>query len=123
MRCGKSVILAHALSYARRAYPAENWTASAPRADPSRLRVWASVHTCHSSHQTHVHPHGALSGVYYVHVPPSAGLLTLFDPRGVHAAPPFGITTVEHAPSAGDVVAFPPWLPHAVSPSRRACLT
>ena len=70
-----------ALAYAQAASPAENWTAPArgePSIDPDRLRVWASVHDCHSHHVTHTHPHGRLSGAVYLHAPRWAGRLRLY---------------------------------------------
>jgi uncharacterized protein (TIGR02466 family) len=82
--------------------------------DADRMHVWASVHESCSSHPRHVHPGATVSGVVYLSVPLAAGSLVFSDPRG--AVPPFE-DTVRFEPDVGDLVLFPPWLPHEVSPN------
>ena len=66
-------------------------------------------------HQPHVHAQSAISGVYYVRVPPQAGDLKLQDPRGF---PMFPFERSHYiSPEEGDLVLFPGWLPHAVLPT------
>lgn len=84
------------------------------------MEVWASVHDgCNSVHPTHVHPGATLSGVLHVRVPRAAGRLIFKDPRGF--LPPFDLSSIRHTPVEGEVVLFPPWLPHAVAPARGDC--
>ena len=84
-----------------------------------RMVVWASVHEHDSHHQSHVHNDGLLSGVFYANVPADAGHLVFSDPRGVSPYHPQESPLSpfdEHriAPKVGDIVLFPPWLPHRV---------
>ena len=83
---------------------------------PEKLNVfmWASVHDSCMAHLAHTHPNATVSGVYYVNVPLGSGDLVFEDPRG--ALPPFGNRHIVK-PRAGQVVLFPSWLVHAVSPS------
>eukprot|EP00750_Incisomonas_marina_P020785 INCI4087.1.p1 GENE.INCI4087.1~~INCI4087.1.p1 ORF type:complete len:311 (+),score=57.37 INCI4087.1:212-1144(+) len=83
--------------------------------DPSfAMFMWATVHNSCVSHLPHVHEDSMVSGVFYLTVPPGAGDLVLEDPRGM--VPPFG-NRVIHSPKVGDIVLFPSWLVHHVSPS------
>ena len=78
------------------------------------FHIWASIHTQCSTHPRHVHPGATLSGVMYVAVPSCGGQLAFADPRG--ALPPFEPSIV-HGPESGELILFPPWLPHEVTPS------
>mmetsp|Transcript_33302 Transcript_33302/g.48215 ORF Transcript_33302/g.48215 Transcript_33302/m.48215 type:complete len:280 (+) Transcript_33302:476-1315(+) len=88
------------------------------------LVVWASVHTAQSIHQPHVTEDALVGGVYYVRVPPNAGRLELYDPRGKSPlrdlndpmsppSPPFH-RVVGVQPVEGKLVLFPGWLVHSV---------
>ena len=95
-----------------------------------------------SMHTAHVHENSAVSGVFYVRVPARSGAISfevgcaLFDsaeftstrvlttapvslspqdPRGTR--PPFARNRLHHAPVAGELLLFPPWLVHGVAPS------
>jgi len=76
--------------------------------------MWAGVHEDCMAHMAHTHPQSAVSGTYYVAVPPSGGDLVLEDPRG--PLPPFQQRIV-HRPRSGGVILFPSWLQHSVSPT------
>ena len=52
-------------------------------------------------------------------MPRAAGRLIFKDPRGF--LPPFDQSSIRHTPVEGEVVLFPPWLPHAVAPARGDC--
>lgn len=98
-------------------------------AQTHRMVVWASVHRGDSSHPLHVHEDALVSGVFYASVPSGAAELIFSDPRGVSpyavagggegvsapavSPPPFD---QEHRvqPTQGDLLLFPPWLPHRV---------
>ena len=89
--------------------------------------LWVSVLERGAPHAAHIHPHGVISGTYYVTVPEGAGGLRLEDPRlpMMMAAPPRrgdasdalrSFVTV--TPTAGDVVMWESWLRHEVLPGR-----
>mmetsp|Transcript_56515 Transcript_56515/g.126263 ORF Transcript_56515/g.126263 Transcript_56515/m.126263 type:complete len:214 (+) Transcript_56515:479-1120(+) len=72
-------------------------------------------HLIPSPHPTH--QGSAVSGVFYVAMPPCAGGIHFRDPRGITTA--FGAenTWISHTPRAGELLLFPPWLEHYVAPS------
>ncbi len=78
------------------------------------LRPWATVHPNGGWHDLHTHPDHLLSGCYYLSTPPKSGNIIFYDPRG--PSPPFDDKYFIH-PREGDLVLFPSWLPHMVSPS------
>lgn len=73
--------------------------------------TWASVHSNGTSHDYHTHPTALLAGVYYVDVPPGSGSLKFMDRRGTFEPIWPGM---EITPKSGDIILFPPWLPHGV---------
>ena len=87
---------------------------------PDMLQAWANVHRGVTGTQPrHVHAGAVASCVFYAATPPGAASITFFDPRG--SLPPLAGHTgmqfegeVRHSPRAGDLLIFPPWLPHAV---------
>ena len=81
------------------------------------FHVWASVHPSCSIHPTHVHPGATLSGVLYVATEPDDGQIVFTDPRGT--LPPFDDHRLGFRPAPGDILIFPPWLPHEVTSSGR----
>eukprot|EP00658_Telonema_sp_P-2_P040371 TRINITY_DN28878_c0_g1_i4.p1 TRINITY_DN28878_c0_g1~~TRINITY_DN28878_c0_g1_i4.p1 ORF type:complete len:260 (-),score=47.11 TRINITY_DN28878_c0_g1_i4:199-978(-) len=83
-------------------------------ADALRVFMWAGVHESCMGHMPHTHPSSAVSGTYYVSVPPRSGDLILEDPRGPR--PPFDQRVI-HRPRSGAVILFPSWLQHSVTPS------
>mmetsp|Transcript_77 Transcript_77/g.248 ORF Transcript_77/g.248 Transcript_77/m.248 type:complete len:290 (+) Transcript_77:32-901(+) len=83
--------------------------------DELMLFIWASVHEGCSAHTPHIHENSAVSGVFYVSVPAAAGDITFDDPRGMR--PPFARNRLSHTPVVGELLLFPPWLVHGVSPS------
>lgn len=79
------------------------------------MEIWATFHFSGISHLIHTHPNSLVSGVYYVDIPEdNFGLLLLEDPRGPY--PPFD-NRIKIKPSTGDIIIFPSWLPHQVSPT------
>jgi len=79
------------------------------------IQAWATVHNDCVSHLPHSHPNQMVSGVYYVKVPKDAGNIVFDDPRG--PLPPFSNRIILQ-PSQGDLVLFPGWLIHQVSPTK-----
>jgi uncharacterized protein (TIGR02466 family) len=80
----------------------------------SDLFSWASVHRHGSSHLPHIHQGALVSGVYYVAVGSGSGNIVFEDPRG--PLPPFD-NRVIHTPRSGQLLLFPPWLVHHVTPT------
>lgn len=79
------------------------------------IEIWATMHFSGISHLTHTHPNSLVSGVYYVEIPKdNYGMLLLEDPRG--PLPPFD-NRIKIQPKEGDIVLFPSWLPHQVTPT------
>jgi tetratricopeptide (TPR) repeat protein len=93
------------------------------RPELARLDVWAVVYGKDGRQKAHLHPHGWLSGVYYVTAsrPADASLyrgpliLGALDPRAHGVEPPWGTREIEPVP--GRLVLFPSYLPHATQPS------
>ncbi len=91
-----------------------------------RLEAWANVIDCTGAHVEHFHPGAFWSAVYYVRVDPGeGGQLMLYDPRGamtqMHAPDLLlvgggGERQVAFTPEAGQLVMFPSWLTHSVTP-------
>ena len=104
---------------------------------------WATIGFDGLFHFSHTHGDSAVSGVYYsqvtlitlitlialitqhyshiywrnitdIQVPSGAGALVLSDPRGPR--PPFDGRFI-HQPSAGELILFPSWLSHEVTPT------
>ena len=88
--------------------------------------LWVNVMDKDAIHAPHIHPHSAVSGTYYVTVPPKAGAICFEDPRlaMMMAAPPrkknvrpenrnfFAV-----APKAGMLLLWESWLRHGVEPN------
>ncbi|MBV9511967.1 MAG: hypothetical protein JO303_16965 [Caulobacteraceae bacterium] len=91
-----------------------------------RLRLdslWVNLLEPGAAHSGHVHPHGVISGAYYVAMPDGGGALKLEDPRLplMMAAPPRRSDAPEAArsfvylrPKAGDLLMWESWLRHEV---------
>lgn len=103
--------------------------AKASHLDPGRkLRLdslWVNLLKPGGTHSGHIHPHGAISGTFYVAVPQGAGGLKLEDPRlpMMMAAPPRAPDAPEDSrtfvyaePKAGMVLLWESWLRHEVLP-------
>ena len=86
---------------------------------PDELQAWANVHRRSGRHPQHTHPGAVASSVFYTATPPGAASISFFDPRG-NLPPLLGNAgmlfdrELRHSPRAGDLLIFPPWLPHSV---------
>eukprot|EP01113_Clastostelium_recurvatum_P046852 TRINITY_DN8270_c0_g1_i1.p1 TRINITY_DN8270_c0_g1~~TRINITY_DN8270_c0_g1_i1.p1 ORF type:complete len:306 (-),score=93.03 TRINITY_DN8270_c0_g1_i1:22-939(-) len=76
---------------------------------------WATYQQNCMSHLPHTHPYQLISGVYYSKVPEGAGSIVFEDPRG--PLPPFENRIIYH-PKEGDLIVFPSWLLHQVTPTQ-----
>jgi uncharacterized protein (TIGR02466 family) len=90
---------------------------------PKLDSLWINILEPGGAHPGHIHPHSALSGTYYVDVPPGASALKLEDPRLplMMAAPPRREdapleerTFVYLAPHAGEVLMWESFVRHEV---------
>lgn len=89
--------------------------------------LWINVMEKDAIHAPHIHPHSAMSGTYYVTVPPGAGAIRFEDPRlpMLMAAPPKkekarleNRSFVDVAPRPGMLLLWESWLRHGVEPNR-----
>jgi len=85
--------------------------------------LWANVMERGSIHTGHIHPHSAISGTYYVSVPPAAAAIRFEDPRLplMMAAPPkkkrakeANKSFVNVAPKAGTLLLWESFVRHEV---------
>ena len=82
-----------------------------------RIRMWAAVHTGCSYHMAHYHSGSSIAGIYYVNTPAESGKLVLWDPRGLTPKHASILGHHIHTPRAGELIMFPAWLRHEVTPS------
>ena len=84
---------------------------------------WINVMRKDAVHTPHIHPHSAISGSYYVTVPPRSGVLRFEDPRlaMMMAAPPRKKSArpenrsfVDVEPKTGMLLLWESWLRHGV---------
>ena len=102
-------------------------TAGGPRAAQELQRrqkklglfAWAAVHRGCSQHEGHFHDKAAVSGVFYLRTSAQGGAFFAEDPRGPRF--PFDGNVIRHAPRAGDLLLFPPWMRHGVDPTGQSC--
>jgi uncharacterized protein (TIGR02466 family) len=89
--------------------------------------LWLNVMNKGAIHAPHIHPHSAISGTYYVTVPPRAGAIRFEDPRlGLMMAAPQkkkaarteNRSFVDVAPKAGTLLLWESWLRHGVEPNQ-----
>lgn len=92
---------------------------------PKLDSLWINLLKPGGGHSGHIHPHGIVSGTFYVAMPPGAGGLRVEDPRlplmmAAPAprldAPPEQQRFVTVAPAAGAVLLWESWLRHEVMP-------
>lgn len=83
--------------------------------DQAAMFCWATVAAGGNYHLSHTHPSNMLSGAYYSRIPRDAGTIIFDDPRGPRW--PFEGRYI-HTPAAGDLVLFPSWLVHQVTPTQ-----
>jgi oxalate decarboxylase/phosphoglucose isomerase-like protein (cupin superfamily) len=82
---------------------------------PNTMFCWATVASQGNFHMLHTHPENQISGVYYSRIPGGAAPIIFEDPRGPRW--PFDGRYI-HKPSPGDLVLFPSWLAHQVTPTQ-----
>ena len=89
--------------------------------------LWINVMNRGAIHAPHIHPHSAISGTYYVTVPPGSGAIRFEDPRLglMMAAPPRKKSArpenrvfFDVAPRAGQLLLWESWLRHGVETNK-----
>ena len=89
--------------------------------------LWLNVMEKDAIHAPHIHPHAAISGTYYVAVPPRSGAIRFEDPRLglMMAAPPRqekarleNRSFVDIQPRPGLLLLWESWLRHGVQPNQ-----
>jgi len=85
--------------------------------------MWINIMPQGTQHSLHLHPHSALSGTYYVNVPPKASAIRFEDPRlslfmatpaRKPKARPENRWFYEVQPKEGQAIFFESWLRHEV---------
>jgi uncharacterized protein (TIGR02466 family) len=85
--------------------------------------IWANVMEEGGMHTSHIHPHSAISGTYYVTTPDGAAAICFEDPRSglMMSAPartpgarPENRAFVQVRPQAGSLLLWESWLRHGV---------
>lgn len=84
--------------------------------------MWGNINPKGGFNFTHVHPSGWLSGVYYIQLPEANNEIVFQDPRPARMMDfqRSSLITDEyfsHRPKVGELLLFPSWLPHFVSPN------
>ena len=88
--------------------------------------LWINVMAKGGHHAAHIHPHSAISGTYYVTVPPRSGAVRFEDPRlGLMMAAPTrrpnarrdNRSFVDVSPKPGMLLLWESWLRHGVEPN------
>lgn len=84
---------------------------TAPRI--AQTKAWAVVYGKTGLQESHIHPQGRISGVYYVgpETGQAGALLLGALPESFGFVPPWGVLRIDPVP--GRLVFFPSWLPHA----------
>jgi uncharacterized protein (TIGR02466 family) len=78
--------------------------------------LWVNLLKSGGHHSGHIHPHSAISGTFYVEVPPASGAIRFEDPRLplMMAAPARPDTFVSVEPRPGLLLLWESWLRHEV---------
>lgn len=89
--------------------------------------LWINVMNKGAIHAPHIHPHSAISGTYYVTVPPKSGAIRFEDPRLAmmmaaparkKAARAENRAFVDIEPKAGQLLLWESWLRHGVETNK-----
>ena len=84
--------------------------------------MWGNINPKGGFNFTHVHPSGWLSGVYYIQLPEGNNEIVFQDPRSARMMDFQRSSLIKdeyfsHYPKVGELLLFPSWLPHFVSPN------
>ena len=84
--------------------------------------MWGNINPKGGFNFTHVHPSGWLSGVYYIQLPEANNEIVFQDPRPARMMDFQRSSLIadeyfSYHPKVGELLLFPSWLPHFVSPN------
>jgi len=84
--------------------------------------MWGNINPKGGFNFTHVHPSGWLSGVYYIQLPENNNEIVFQDPRSSRMMDFQRSSLIKdeyfsHYPKVGELLLFPSWLPHFVTPN------
>ena len=84
--------------------------------------MWGNINPKGGFNFTHVHPSGWLSGVYYIQLPEGNNEIVFQDPRSARMMDFQRSSLIKdeyfsHYPKVGELLLFPSWLPHFVTPN------
>ncbi|AGH31515.1 hypothetical protein SWZG_00002 [Synechococcus phage S-SKS1] len=84
--------------------------------------MWGNINPKGGFNFTHVHPSGWLSGVYYIQLPEKNNEIVFQDPRSARMMDFQRSSLIKdeyfsHYPKVGELLLFPSWLPHFVTPN------
>ena len=84
--------------------------------------MWGNINPKGGFNFTHVHPSGWMSGVYYIQLPEGNNKIVFQDPRSARMMDFQRSSLIEdeyfsYYPKIGELLLFPSWLPHFVSPN------
>jgi len=84
--------------------------------------LWGNINPKGGFNFTHVHPSGWMSGVYYIQLPEGNNEIVFEDPRPARLMDFQRSCLIKdeyfsHYPKVGELLLFPSWLPHFVSPN------
>jgi len=84
--------------------------------------LWGNINPKGGFNFTHVHPSGWLSGVYYIQLPEKNNEIVFQDPRSSRMMDFQRSSLIKdeyfsHYPKVGELLLFPSWLPHFVTPN------
>lgn len=84
--------------------------------------MWGNINPKGGFNFTHVHPSGWMSGVYYIQLPEGNNEIVFQDPRSARMMDFQRSSLIKdeyfsYYPKIGELLLFPSWLPHFVSPN------
>ena len=84
--------------------------------------MWGNINPKGGFNFTHVHPSGWMSGVYYIQLPEKNNEIVFQDPRSARMMDFQRSSLIKdeyfsHYPKVGELLLFPSWLPHFVTPN------
>lgn len=89
--------------------------------DDIYVGAWVSIYDEHDQHGSHFHPKTLIAGTYYPQVSAESAAITLEAPWTnftSHDTIRFQDQLFDYKPNEGDMLMWPAWLNHRVSPQR-----
>lgn len=87
------------------------------------ISSWVSIYDEHDQHGSHFHPKSLIAGTYYPQTSSESSAITLESPWTnftSHDTIPFQELLFDYKPNPGDMLLWPAWLNHRVSPQKKS---